>query len=134
MRGDGRVFQRGKRWWIAYYAPHRGAISEMRESAGATKKEAEKRLKARLHEVHNHLQGIKPFQGPGQQRVTVLELLEVLERHYQVNRLASWRRLNSHLDHIRAYFGMDRALAVTPPSADELCGHAAGGGCQTGDH
>ncbi|MCZ6801245.1 MAG: hypothetical protein O7F12_12240 [Nitrospirae bacterium] len=44
----------------------------------------------------------------------MLELLEVLERHYQVNRLASWRRLNSHLDHIRAYFGMDRALAVTP--------------------
>ncbi len=114
MRGDGRVFQRGKRWWIAYYAPHQGHIKEMRESAGATEKEAKKRLKARLHEVHNHLQGIRPFQGPGQQRVTVLELLEVLERHYQVNRLASWRRLNSHLDHIRAYFGMDRALAVTP--------------------
>ena len=114
MRGDGRVFRRGNRWWIAYYAPKDGGMREIRESGGATEKEARKKLKDRIHEVNNHVKGIKSFQGPGQQRVTVVEILEVLERHYQVNRFASWRWLNSHLDHIRDYFGMDRALAVTP--------------------
>ena len=33
MRGDGRVFKRGARWWIAYYAPRSGKAVEYREPA-----------------------------------------------------------------------------------------------------
>jgi hypothetical protein len=36
MRGDGRVFQRGSRWWIAYYAPQNGRSVEHREPGGKT--------------------------------------------------------------------------------------------------
>jgi hypothetical protein len=33
MRGDGRVFKRGARWWFAYYAPRGGKALEYREPA-----------------------------------------------------------------------------------------------------
>lgn len=113
MRGDGRVFQRGERWWISYYAPKNGKRVEIRESAGATEQEAEKLLKNRVREVHNHRDGIRSFFGPQQERVTVNKLLENLARHYEVKNRSSWGKLDSHLKHIRSYFGDDRALALT---------------------
>ncbi len=33
MRGDGRVFRQGKRWWIAFSAPSGGKATEVREAA-----------------------------------------------------------------------------------------------------
>ena len=47
MRGDGRVFQRGNRWWIAYYVSGR----EIREPGGTTEKAARQRLKERFSEI-----------------------------------------------------------------------------------
>ncbi len=113
MRGEGRVFQRGRRWWIAYYAPRDGRSVEHREPGGFTEKEAGKKLRARLREVVIHKGGHRQFQGPRQERVTVEELLRGLERDYEIHGRRSFRRLRSHLRHVRAFFGMDRALAVT---------------------
>lgn len=87
MRGKGRVFLRpGKRnWRISYYGPlakpsTKGRTwGEIRESAKTTdKKEAQKLLADRLHEVANHRKSIRKFQGPRPDRVTVNELLDAL--------------------------------------------------------
>jgi len=42
MRGEGRTFQRGSRWWIAYYAPDpdTGRKKETREPGGDSEDEA----------------------------------------------------------------------------------------------
>src|SRR5688572_22437397 len=70
MRGDGRVFQRGNRWWIAYYAPQNGRSVEHREPGGKTEAEARRLLRQRLCEVAVHQTGLRPFQGPRQERMT----------------------------------------------------------------
>ncbi|MEQ1679277.1 MAG: site-specific integrase [Nitrospira sp.] len=113
MRGDGRKFLRGKVWWIAYYAPKNGRMLEVRESVGELEKDADERLRDRVHDVRNHRRGVKAFVGPKQERVTVAELLEDLERDYLINKRSSWQRLKSHLTHIRTYFGRDRARSIT---------------------
>lgn len=113
MRGDGRKFLRGKIWWIAYYAPKNGRMVEVRESVGELEKDADEQLRDRIHDVRNHKKGIKAFVGPKQERVTVEELLEGLERDYLINKRSSWQRLKSHLTHIRTYFGRDRARSIT---------------------
>jgi integrase len=111
-RGNGRIFQRGTRYWIAYYAPKDGRSVEHREPAG-TEKDARRKLKDRLLEVENHRRGIEKFQGRRQERVRVEELLQNLERDYQIHGRKSFPQLRAHLKHIRSFFAMDRALAVS---------------------
>ena len=113
MRGDGRVFQRGSRWWIAYYAPENGRSVEHREPGGKTETEARRHLRQRLRELAVHQTGLRPFQGPRQERVMVEELLQVVEQDYQIHGRKSLPQLRAHLRHIRAAFGLDRAMAVT---------------------
>ena len=66
MRGNGRVFQRGQVWWIAYYDNGR----EHRESSGSgDRKEAVRLLRQRLGEVaagvvHSAVANRKRKRGP----------------------------------------------------------------------
>ncbi len=125
MRGQGRIFKRGPVWWVAYYAPKDGRSVEHREPAlvvdgdaeaprpARTEAEARRLLKLRLREVAVHKTGLRPFQGPRQERVTFEDMLQSLERDYEIRGLKSLRQLKSHLVHVRGYFGDDRALAVT---------------------
>src|SRR6266852_4249281 len=84
MRGEGRVFQRSSRWWIAYWGfKPKGDTGEVRESADATEDETRDLLKKRIREVANHHDGVKRFQGPNQERVTVEELLDNLVAEYR---------------------------------------------------
>lgn len=120
MRGEGRVFQRGRRWWIAYWGfrPN-GDSGEVRESGGDTEEAAQDLLKRRLREVTNHREGIRKFRGPHQERITVAELLDSLVADYRQREIKSLRQTvgedgrGGHLKPIRAYFGPFRALAVT---------------------
>src|SRR5262245_12940704 len=117
MRGDGRVFTRGKIFWISYYAPdpdQPGQRKEFREPGGRKPEEARRLLKQRRQEVAVHDTGLRPFQGPKQERVTVEEILDAVERDYEIHGRRSLPQLKSHLRHVRAFLGMDRALAVTP--------------------
>ena len=113
-RGQGRTFQRGEKWWISYYGPdpETGRSVEYRESAG-DEKAADKLLTQRLREVGAHKLGARMFQGPRHERVTVEELLKDLQADYEMRGRKSLPQLKSHLKHVRDYFGMDRALAVT---------------------
>jgi integrase len=135
VRGDGRVFQRGAAWWIAYYAPKDGRSVEQREPAmiagrtGAaprparTEGEARRLLKLRLREVAVHRSGLRPFQGPTQERVPFEDLLAALERDYEVRGLHSLASLRSHLKHVHRYFANDKALAITTPRLRDFVAH-----------
>ena len=114
MRGDGRIFKRGSKFCISYYAPRNGRSVEHREMGGRTEAEAKKLLRQRLREVVVHKSGLRPFQGPQQERKTVDELLRALVREYEIHGRKGLPQLRSQLKRIRAYFAMDRAKAVTP--------------------
>ena len=47
MRGDGRVYQRGRRWWIEYWVNGKS----FRESGGKSRSEAKQKLKLRRQEI-----------------------------------------------------------------------------------
>jgi len=122
MRGDGRIFKRrgkdGKDlaiWHIAYWGPVEGRIVEIRESAGTCdEKKARQFLKERLREVGNHRVGAARFHGPRQERVTVKELLEALDRDYAQRGVKGLREARNHMKPIRDFFGPRRAMEVTP--------------------
>ena len=113
MRGYGRVFTRGKRWWIAYYVRQGGRSVEVRESAGDTQAKAGQVLRQWVREVGAHDLGLRSFRGPQQERVIVEALLRGVERDYQIQKRRSLPQFRSHLRHIRVFFGMDRAFEMT---------------------
>lgn len=114
MRGEGRVYQRGRRCWIAYwgYRPD-GQTGEVRESAGTDREQARALLKRRLREVANHREGIAKFRGPNQERVTVGDLLDSLVADYRRREIKSLRHALGHVKPVREFFGFTRALTVT---------------------
>jgi integrase len=126
MRGDGRIFQRGPSWWIAYN--HRG--KEIRESVDKyfrergdkskqiTDKHAEKLLRLRRGEIGADSLGAKAFIGPQQERVLVCELLDALETDLTLRQAASLPALKSHLKRIRAAFGDRRAVDISSETVD----------------
>src|ERR1019366_1812518 len=122
MRGDGRIFRRkgkdGKDlaiWHVAYWGPVDGRVVEIRESSGtADERKARQFLKERLREVGNHRVGAARFQGPRQERVTVKELIEALDRDYVQRGIKGLREARNHMKPVRDFFGFRRALEVTP--------------------
>src|SRR5664279_2274281 len=122
MRGDGRIFRRkgkdGKDlaiWHVAYWGPVDGRVVEIRESAQTSdERQARQFLKERLREVGNHRVGAARLQGPRQERVTVKELLEALERDYVQREIKGLREAKNHMKPVREFFGFRRAMEVTP--------------------
>jgi integrase len=117
-RGRGRIFQpKGRKvLMLAYYGPRtNGAWGEIRESAHTEDPEkAQRKLDRRLREVANHREGIRSFQGPSQERLTVGELLDALERDYQTREIKGLRQALGHFRPVRDFFGHEQAVAVTP--------------------
>jgi integrase len=91
MRGQGRVFQRGPKWWIAYY--HRG--EEHRQSAGPTKKHATDLLKARLAEI-----ATGRFGGLVRERLTVGDVLRAYVANLEATGAKSIRPVKSSVRHL----------------------------------
>ena len=121
-RGQGRVFERkGSSFlWIAYYAhgkEEREVARHVRtgekiEAMEKNRHEAERWLKRRLGELAAEQHGGRPFVGPQQERITVGELLEGLERDYKLR--DKWSVKNaSNVKPIRERFGTWRAADVT---------------------
>jgi integrase len=111
MRGDGRVFQRGSRWWIEYW--NRG--EQFRESAGKDEAAAAKKLRARLKEIAGD-----KFIGPKEERVTVDELLNDLMTHLRNQGAKAVNSFESHLKPVRAFFSVTRAMDVTTSMAERF--------------
>jgi integrase len=121
-RGQGRVFTRkgSSYWWVSYYAhgkEEREAARHVRtgaklEATEPNHREAERFLKRRLGEIAAEQHGGRAFVGPQQERVTINELLDGLERDYKLR--DKWdSKAASHLKPLRSYFGTWRAVELT---------------------
>jgi integrase len=124
-RGQGRVFERkgSSYFWIAYYShgkEEREAARHVRtgekiELGEKGRHEAERFLKRRLGEIAAEQHGGRAFVGPQQERLTVNELLDSLERDYRLR--DKWNvKAVSHVKPLREYFGTWRAADITANS------------------
>ncbi|HKW92765.1 MAG TPA: site-specific integrase [Methylomirabilota bacterium] len=106
VHGQGRIFRRGRRWWVAYY--HQGR--EVREPSRSTNgKVAERLLKDRLGAIY-----AGTFIGPPQARVTVADLLETLRVEMEARGLKGWYAIKGIFPRLRAALGHQRVTDVTP--------------------
>lgn len=122
MRGDGRVFKRGERFWLAYYVKKAGRSVEIREPGGRTISQALKKLKQRRKELGAQDLGLLTFTGPESERVTIEDLLRSLEEHYRIKKREQ-KKAVSHMKHLRAFFGFERAVQVTGVSVQRYIAH-----------
>jgi hypothetical protein len=105
MRGMGRIFKRGSVYWIAYsYRNKEYRESSQSESQG----QARKLLKKRIGEA-----GAGQFLGPNEERVTFDDMADVLLTDYEINKLRSIRSLKLSIKHLKARFGLERAIDIT---------------------
>lgn len=104
-RGDGRLYQRGRIWWIQYN--HRGHV--FRESTrSADERLARRLLRKRLGEIGGGI-----FLGPKTERTTFDELATEIENDYRINGRKSADKLPLRLTYLRDTFGHDRAIDIT---------------------
>lgn len=111
-RGDGRVYLRGKVWWIAYSGIDGGRAREMRERGG-TRPDAEKLLARRILEVQAQRHGKERFLGPQAARMTVKALVEAYLEDAEMRRVKSLQGLESHAKQILRTLGRYRAAMLT---------------------
>jgi integrase len=122
MNGQGRIFERERSsyWWVAYYAhgkEQREVAKHVRtgaklEATEKNRREAERWIKHRLGELAAEKHGGRPFVGPQQERVTVGELLDGLERDYKLRDKLIPSAVSS-LKAVRERFGTWRAAELT---------------------
>jgi len=107
LRGMGRVFRRGRVYWIAFY--HRG--NEIRESSGSEKEaDARKLLKRRIAETQTGCFVVD------EEKVTFEDLAEGITTDYRLNGRRSIKSaLENNLKHLRGFFGFDRAIDIPQP-------------------
>jgi len=109
LRGDGRVFMRGRTWWVQFYVDGK----QQRESAKTADPEtAEKYLRRRLREVHAH-----EFVSRHNQRRTIAELMDALKVDFTLRAIDSQQNL-SNIKIARAGFGTVRATSLTAEQVD----------------
>ncbi len=108
MRGDGRIFQRGSRWWISYNVNGRN----YRQPAGSTEDDARRALKAKRKEIAGDR-----FVPPAAERLTVAELLESLEADLLMRGAKSMVSFRAHRKAVEEVLGARRASTL---AADEI--------------
>jgi integrase len=84
----GRVYLRGKTWWIAYYFKGKDRCESSRST---DKRDAEVFLAKRLGEIGADTAGVKSWLGPQVERTLVTALLDDLLLEYQVSGKRSLR-------------------------------------------
>jgi integrase len=113
----GRLFKvnGSDRWYLAYW--HGGR--EYRETTGTADFEAAgARLRKKLEELASVRRGREPFVDPQTKRVTVSDLLEALERDFELRGVKALTAAKAHLRAVRAAFGPWRAAELTPEAVD----------------
>jgi hypothetical protein len=103
-RGEGRVFLRGKTWWIQY--GHRG--QDYRESSkSGERKVAVRLLRARLSEIH------AGKHAPASERVDLGELRTLFETDHRLAGRRAKRQPARAWDALEDYFGSRVAVDIT---------------------
>jgi integrase len=121
MRGDGFVYQRGGTWWIQYQLrgervrePAKVADRDGVKHPAKTEKEALRYLRARRIDV---LGG--NFLGPREEKLSVVDLLDAVERRAQTKGLRSAKKIKSHSKPLREAFAVVRAVEVTAEDIED---------------
>lgn len=105
MRGMGRIFKRGSVYWVAYSYRNK----EYRESSQSeSESQARKLLKKRIGEASTG-----QFLGPNEERLTFEDMADALLTDYEINKLRSIRSLKLSIKHLKARFGLERAIDIT---------------------
>jgi integrase len=120
MRGDGRIFQRGPIYWVAYYLrgkEHREAAKTKDGVTTSDPNAATKFLRARLKEVHADEVGGRTFTTSRACRLTVFDLVEALKADYALRGKLSTQNI-SYLKRVQADFGDRRAIDLTAEHID----------------
>jgi integrase len=114
MRGDGRVYKRGSRWWLQFMAlgkkrrePAQVLGEDGLERPARDEREARRALKARRAEV------LGRRYVANAEKVTVGELLDDYVVHQENSGLRSVRTLRVHLDPVRSAFGAWKVVHLT---------------------
>lgn len=122
MRGDGRVFQRSGRWWVAYFVrgvehrePAKVADRDGALRPAANGQEARRFLKARRREIEGGR-----FIEPEQERLTVADLVGAVLARARAKGLRSTEKLESHSKALVGFFGAHRAVDVTVDLIDRF--------------
>ena len=103
--GMGRIYQRGRIWWVRYH--HNG--QEYNESSRSDKEaDARKLLRKRLGEI-----GIGRFAGPRAEKVTFTELAEDFLTDYRINKRDAQKKIQFKLRPLLAAFGNHRVKSIT---------------------
>lgn len=120
-RGDGAVYRRGGRWWIAYYVRDRetGRSRQVREPGGPAERDARRRLRQRRGEALAAEAGGSPFWGPAAARVTFGALLDALVADYETQGRRSARDLALKAKRMKKTWGGRPAVAVTAAAVQE---------------
>ena len=102
-RGQGRIFQRGGVWWVAYYR----AGKEIRESANTTDRATAEKF------LHTRREASKTptYDSPQAKKLRFEDLCELLRQDYTRKRNRS--RVEFRLAQLAEAFAGDRALAIT---------------------
>jgi len=112
MRGDGFVFQRGKRWWIGYNKD--GTFH--REPCG---KDVTSKTDARavLRGIHKEITR-GSYLTPVQRQVTVNDLLDELVVYLKNKGAASARKVESHVRAVKSALGRVRAVDLNSAAVE----------------
>jgi integrase len=107
-RGQGRIFQRGGVWWVAYYRSGK----EIRESANTTDREKAEKF------LHTRREASKTptFVAPQAKKLRFEDLSDLLRLDYKRKRNRS--RLGAKLARLTEVFAGDRALDITTDRID----------------
>lgn len=109
MRGNGRVYLRGRIWWIAYYDSGR----EYRESSKSRRhKEAVRLLRQRVGELAMGLVQVPAPKRPRTRALSMQHLFDLAEQHYRLGNYASPSNL-IYLKRLRRRFGRYKVSACT---------------------
>ena len=104
-RGLGRVYQRGRVWWVQYC--FRGKV--YRESSASIKRvDAVKLLRRRLEEM-----GRGRLIGPDVERTSFECLAQAFLDDYRINHRRSFDRAERSVAHLRKAFNLVQALDIT---------------------
>ena len=107
-RGGGRIFLRGRTWWIEFWSRGR----QLRESARTTDEDqALSHLRVRIADRERGL-----HLGPRSSEVTFANLEQMLLDDYRANERKSLASIGYRLQHLRRYFGDFSASEITPDS------------------
>ena len=106
MRGTGGLYRRGAIWWIRY--SHRG--QEFRESSES---ESETSPANCLTPASRKPGGAGNFSALPRKSCCFDDLAATLMSDYTINEFAACAGLTGSLKHLRAYFGLDRAIDIT---------------------